>query len=193
MRLPADSHLPEENVDEALSWEAVASLSVSLDLAPGLRPGLTNGVVLDLSFIPQYRHVDGITGHARWCPAGPPGATLVLAGRARDALEGLPARFTDIRPGLGGFECPSDGVLVVPVLAGVAELEAGDRQRGGGAAEAAGFDTEGRRPLGLLQDARQNIGASPADWTRRASPRRNGPGRCPPAPWPSTVPGRSPS
>ena len=157
MRLPTDSHLPEENVDEALSLGSRRLLAVSLDLAPSLRPGLTNGVVLDLSFIPQYRHVDGVTGHARWCPGWAARRDLVLAGRARDALAALPERFTDIRPGGGEFECPTDGALAVPVLAGVAELEVGDRKAAVARLRRAGFDTGGRRPLGLLQDARQNM------------------------------------
>ena len=115
MRLPADSHLPEENVDEALSWEAVAP-RVSLDLAPPLRPVDKRWC----STCPSSRSTATSTGDrprplVPWLgrPARPR-----PRGRARDALAALPARFTDIRPGLGEFECPTDGVLVVPVLAG---------------------------------------------------------------------------
>ena len=157
MRLPAERDPAVEEAQEPLSLGSDRLLAVSLDVAPIPPLPFTDGVVLDLSFLPSFRQVDGVTGYDRWCPGWLQRRDLVLAGRAEEALAGLPKRFVDIRPGRDGFECPADGALAVPVLAGVAELETGDRAAAVERLSNADFDTDGRRPIGLLQDARQNM------------------------------------
>ena len=84
-------------------------LAVSLNVAPVRAYPRSRRGLLDLSFIPLYRDVDGVTGYARWCPEWLRRRDLVLAGRAEEALAGSPERFGDIRPTLKGFDCPGQG------------------------------------------------------------------------------------
>lgn len=178
MQMAADGVLAEEDGQEPLSLGSDRLLAVSLNVAPVVPLAFTDGAVLDLSFIPEYRHVDAVTGYDRWCPGWLHRRDLVLAGRAEEALAGLPEHFRDIRPGLRERECPVEGLLGVPVLAGVAELEAGDRNAAIKRLSGADFDTEGRSPIGLLLDARQNMWrfagqldkarVAAEEWTRQA-------------------------
>lgn len=105
------------------------------EVAP--RIPLTDGggaAVSDLSFLPTYRAVPAVTGYRRWCPAWSYRRDLILAGRAAEASDGLPARFTDIRPERSAEECvPATGV---PLLAAVADVEAGGSSTDARVAEA---------------------------------------------------------
>jgi tetratricopeptide (TPR) repeat protein len=170
--------LEEEDANEPLSLGSERLLAVGLEVAPIGTPSGGRVGVVDLSFIPQFRAVEGLTGYHRWCPEWSRRRDLVLAGRPGDALDGMPDRFTDIRPGGGDDDCPVEASVAVPLLAGVAELEAGDRDAAVERLRSAGFDAEGRRPLVVLHDARQNLwrfagdlgraGAAAAAWTRVA-------------------------
>jgi tetratricopeptide (TPR) repeat protein len=156
MQLAADGVLASEDGQEPLSLGSGRLLAVSLDVAP-VRPRFTQGApLIDLSFIPQYRDVDAVTGYERWCPDWLYRRDLVLAGGAEEALAGFPDSFKDIRPGFRDSDCPGDG-FDTPVLAAVAELETGDRNSAIKHLGQADADTGVVRPIGFLLDARQNM------------------------------------
>ncbi len=176
MRMKSGGALLDEDGQGPLSLGSDRLLPVSLEVAPVAGVSGGGGGVLDLSFIPTFRHVDAVTGYDRWCPGWLYRRDLVLAGQPRQALAGLPDKFRDIR--WPHTQCPVEGFLAVPLLAGLAELEAGNRRAAIERLRAAGFDTAGRRPIVVLLDARQNMWrfagdldrarAAAAEWTREA-------------------------
>jgi hypothetical protein len=165
----------------ALSLGAGRLVLVNLDVAPIFEQGgggQSQVDVSDLSFIPQFRDVPGLTGYDRWCPAWSHRRDLVLAGRPAEALAGFPRRFADVRPEWDGEECDSTSLDedAAVLLAAVAELEGGERQFAVQRLRQARYDTEGERPLPFLLDARQELwrfagdldraGRAAAEWVR---------------------------
>ncbi|HET9736964.1 MAG TPA: hypothetical protein VFP78_02500 [Solirubrobacteraceae bacterium] len=125
---------------------------VRLEVGPP--PGGAGGAGSDLSFLPLYRAQPAVTGYDRWCPDWAQRRDLVLAGRADEALDGLPNTFFDVRP-WESRECPL-GLEGVPLLRALAQLEAGDR--GAALATAKRFRFGGdRAPAAILADAHQDL------------------------------------
>jgi tetratricopeptide (TPR) repeat protein len=105
-------------------------LPVSLNLGQATLP-LTDGVE-DISFIPQFRPVFGLTGSQGWCRGNSYRRDLVLAGRASEAMGDLP-------PALAAAQPPADdaqnagiteyrgGCGDSSLLGAVAHLEGGDQ------------------------------------------------------------------
>jgi tetratricopeptide (TPR) repeat protein len=152
--LDATGSLLDEEELGALSLGSGRVLGVQLVVLPLFRPPLTNGVaVLDISFIPEFRNVPGLTGYHRWCPGWERRRDLILAGRPEAALDALPARFVDIRPESEIDECPEQGA---PLLAAMAELERGNGDTARLRLRSSNVDTNGR-PSAYLHDARQNL------------------------------------
>jgi len=170
------------DASEPLSLGSGRLLAVSLDVAPigrTLEPG--GATVSDLSFIPDYRSVDAVTGHDPWCAEWSRRRDLVLAGRPRQALTGFGESvgyFRVVHSEPEFLECPSTEFPSAQLLAGVAELEAGDREAAVARLVQSGYDTGGRPPLVVLLDARQNLwrfardleraGRVTSEWTRVA-------------------------
>src|SRR5207253_6300977 len=93
---------------------------------------------------------------------------LVLAGRASEALAGYPTTFADARGGL------CEGTSESAVLAGVAELEAGDRASAVARVRGLTFELDPYKGsadprLAFLEDARQNLWRSAGDLSRARS------------------------
>jgi tetratricopeptide (TPR) repeat protein len=135
-------------------------LAVKLDVAPVRTVVGSGGGVLDLSFIPEFRDVEGVTGYSRWCPGWLRRRDLVLAGKPAEALAGLPKTFHDIRPGSSSETCMD--APDVAVLAAVAAQEA----RRGPATKVTLLDARQNmwRFAGDLDRARTVA----AEWMRRA-------------------------
>lgn len=146
---PFSDAIAGEEADGPLSLGSGRVLPVGLDWVPRLPGGAGSGPggtpLSDFSFIPQFRDVNGVTGHDRWCPSWSRRRDLVLAGRARDALRGLPARFTDARPELAGVTCATLDEDSAAGLRRVAEIEALPAGR------------RARRASAAVQDDRQNM------------------------------------
>jgi cellulose synthase operon protein C len=143
-----------EEADGPLSIGADRFKAVSIDLDD--ESGGAGGGENDLSFIPTYREVPGVTGYSRWCPAWSLHRDEILAGESAKALSGLPMpEGKSIRPGSQyQFECGASSDL----LAGIAAYEAGQHSRATHFVEAEHTDsTETRSALARLDDARQNL------------------------------------
>src|SRR5205085_2631980 len=86
------------------------------------------GIVADVSFIPQYRDVRGVTGTNRWCVDWSRRRDLALAGRPAEALAGFPRSFEDLRPNPvpNGRTLPCVSEQDTAVLGAVLAAEAGD-------------------------------------------------------------------
>lgn len=116
--------------DELFFEDGLGPLSIGTErflpvqLVVGPPPGGAGAAATDLSFIPLFREAFGVTGVDRWCREWSHRRDLVLAGRASQALEGLPTSFLDSRPERAGTTCEDDQGL----LRAVATLEAGDRR-----------------------------------------------------------------
>jgi tetratricopeptide (TPR) repeat protein len=83
-------------------------------------------VVTDVSFIPAFRPQPGVTGSDRWCPDWARTRDLILAGRPREALAGLPRRF---EPLPGHPESCTDGAAApLRAIAGNSAAAADARQ-----------------------------------------------------------------
>jgi cellulose synthase operon protein C len=150
-KLDAGEGLWEEDGQDALSLGSGRLLGVQLRVLPVFEPPLTNGVaLLDLSFIPEFREVPGLTGHHRWCPEWERRRDLILAGRPGAALEALPAGFVGIRSDLEFEDCPEQAV---PILAAIAELEQGSVEAALRRLRSSGIG----RPIAYLHGARQNL------------------------------------
>ena len=97
---------------------------VTFDIAPFLRPGTgdigPSASVEDLSFVPSYRQIDGVTGNHIFCPAWAARRDLILAGAPARALKGMPNTFPPI-----GFPSGTDCVSAdaTQTLRAVAEAE----------------------------------------------------------------------
>ncbi len=146
--------------DRLLTEDALGPVSTGSDrmraveLSVGPPPGGAGSGGADLSFIPLYRNQPALTGYDRWCPGWERRRDLVLAGKAEEALNGLPATFRDVRPWVDR-ECPlgSEGV---PLLRAIALLESGDRS--GALAAAKPLKQRGdRAPGAVLEDADQDL------------------------------------
>ncbi len=125
---------------------------VRLEVGPP--PGGAGGAGSDLSFIPLYRDQEAVTGHDRWCPDWAQRRDLVLAGRAEEALDGLPDTFRDVRP-WQDREC-SIAFSGAPLLRALAELETGDREAALATVKAGDLGGE-RAPAAVLADAQQDL------------------------------------
>ncbi len=114
--------LDAEDAQEPLSLGAGRLKPVSLDIDPQ-QPSASCceavGTVEDFSFIARFRPFSGVTDFARWCPDWSRRRDLVLAGRPRAALAGMPDGFASVRPGV---DC---GYLEASQLTAVAQAEAG--------------------------------------------------------------------
>ena len=132
-------------------------------------PGGVGGPGADVSFIPLFRDVDGVTGHDRWCPGWAHRRDLVLAGRAREALDGMPAAFAEVNPDSLASHCA--GSLAIPLLAGLATLEASDRAAAVARLRQRDAKTllDGREPIVALRDAQQNLWRFAGDYERADS------------------------
>jgi len=132
-----------------LSFGAGTLTAVSINLED-LQGGAGGGEV-ELSLIPRYREVPGVTGYERWCSSWAIHRDEILAGKAAIALAGMPSSFSSIRSE-DRYGCPeTDGML-----AAIAMYETGEHEQAitevGKLKE---FDT--REPAVRLQDARQNL------------------------------------
>jgi tetratricopeptide (TPR) repeat protein len=145
--LPGQLYLQEASGPLSIGADRFTPVSIDLDDQQGGAGGGEN----DLSFIPSYREVSGVTGYSRWCPAWSMRRDEILAGRPAQALEGLPSLTTGIKPGELG-ECSGSTDL----LAGIAALEAGQHERAIQFAQDES-DVDKREPLAKLDDARQNL------------------------------------
>ena len=139
--------------DEDLAEDVETPMSIGVDsmwpvaLDVGRAGGGVLPAVTDLSFIPRFREMPGLTGHDRWCPSWSLPRDLLLSGRPGAALDALPARTVDLPTGL---ECDVD-------LAGVeamAALEAGREQRALERLQDAGVDGLLIEPIEPLPTAR---------------------------------------
>ena len=110
-------------------------------------PGGADASVTDLSFMPPYRPLPGITDSLRWCASWSHTRDLVLAGRGREALRGFPREFDDQR---GTGVCADTSPLE-----DVVRLEAGD---------SAGVHSSA--DLSAAEDARQDLWRYAGDLTR---------------------------
>ncbi len=159
-----EARLAAEEAEGPLSTGASTMRAVRIDVGPP--PGGAGGPGADLSFLPLYRAVEGVTGHDRWCPDWARRRDLVLAGRPREALESMPAQFEDVNP--DGFETVCVFEHAVAMLEAVALAEAGDRaaalaRLGRDDAE---FALNGRQPTDALRDAQQNLWRFAGDYER---------------------------
>jgi tetratricopeptide (TPR) repeat protein len=164
--------ITKEDADGPLSLGSASLVPVSF----GLRPvDALPRVPMEVALVPLYREFPGVTGIHRWCREWSMRRDLVLAGRAPDALVGMPARFLDARPAVGTC-APAD------VLTGVARLEAGDLEGARRAVEGSprlrAYREDPDPATALLADARQNLwrfagnlpraAAAAGDWLRSA-------------------------
>jgi len=110
----------------------------------------------DVSFIPLYHDVYGLTGVDRWCRGWSWRRDLILAGQLRRALEGLPKSFRD--PKLL-ITCEDPGPLRQAALAESGRLDEAlaDVRRTTTSFEGTPFAHEPNPALAYLQDARQNL------------------------------------
>ena len=134
----------------------------AIRLNVGPPPGGAGSGGSDLSFIPLYRDWAGVTGHERWCPGWSRRRDLVLAGRAGEALDGMPSKFRDVRPWKDG-ECGFGS----PLLRGLAELELGRRADALASAKAA-KNFGNQAPEVVLADSRQDLWRFAGDYKRAA-------------------------
>jgi cellulose synthase operon protein C len=144
-----------EDATDPISLGVTDLQGVALAVGPG--PGGAGGGVLDISFIPTFRPIDGVTGENRWCREWSRRRDLVLAGRPTEALAGYPSTFDDGR-GLGLCLGTSESSYV----AGIAELEAGDPAAARARVRKLTFELDPYRGspdprLAFLQDARQDL------------------------------------
>ncbi len=122
--------------------DAATPLSIGVDrmrpvqLALGTDAPQVLPAVTDLSFIPQFRTVSGLTGYDRWCPSWSLPRDLLLDGRPRAALAALPRRIDDIT---GGFGCDD---VSLSTLRAIVELAVGRREQALTRLEDAGFDAD---------------------------------------------------
>ena len=93
---PSGSNRSGEDAHEPLSWGTDRLQAVSIAVGPP--PGGAGAGLVDLSFIPTFRDVAGVTGIDRWCREWSLRRDLVLAGRPQEALLGFPARFFERAP-----------------------------------------------------------------------------------------------
>jgi len=164
---------PQQTLDdiagEPLSLGSGRSLSVQLDVAPTIPLPPTDTTVDELSFLPGYREVAGVTEYNRFCPEWSRRRDLLLAGRPRQALAGLGGDeegFRDTRPGLEEELCPSIFPPPVQLLGAVAQMEAGDPD--GAVVRLRGSTYEPVRTSLLIEilDARQNLWRFAGDYER---------------------------
>jgi tetratricopeptide (TPR) repeat protein len=161
-----DKPLGAEDGQDPLSLGATGLRGVSLHVGPG--PGGADALVVDLSFIPTYHEVSGVTGTHRWCPGWSRPRDLLLAGHPAAALAGLRGAFTPIRDDYEG-DCPSPDLL-----AAVADLD-----RGRTAAALRRLDAFRLDPsiypgapdkrLATIEDARQDLFRFAGDLPRAAA------------------------
>lgn len=114
--------------DSAGGEDALEPLSIGVDRMQSVALRLGGGEpasplplvdsVTDLSFVPQYRAISGVTGHERWCPSWSVRRDRLLSGDPRGALAGLPAQVVDVR---SGMPCDID----LAAFGAVATLELG--------------------------------------------------------------------
>ena len=119
------------------------------------------GGVADLSFLPEFRDVPGVTGHDRWCPAWTLARDLILAGDAARGVTLIPEDgFFDVRPISGGYPGVCRGAPAAEdavLLAAIAAVEAGDEVPSDGP------------PLAAVHDARQELWRFAGDLDRAAA------------------------
>jgi tetratricopeptide (TPR) repeat protein len=117
--------LPSENTLQ----DVTPALSLGINQLQPLRSYLmpefgAGGDAQDLSFIPQYRDVPGLTGTRAACASWASRRNAVLAGHAADALSGRSTTSSSARP--DGFGCQPDDVDPTRLQAVAALLTAGD-------------------------------------------------------------------
>jgi tetratricopeptide (TPR) repeat protein len=137
----------EEDATGPISLDATALKSVTLAVGP--EPGGAGGGALDISFIPTFRPIHGVTGQDRWCREWSRRRDLILAGRSAEALRDFPTQFADARTG--------DPCGATDELAGIAELELGDPDAALDRARGAFGRYPEERLLTMLSDARQDL------------------------------------
>lgn len=115
----ADEHVGED-VETPMSIGVDSMRPVAFDLARAATDVLP--AVVDLSFIPRFREMQGLTGHERWCPSWSLPRDLLLSGRPRAALAALPTRTVELAT---GTECDVDLIAVEAMAA----LEDGREER----------------------------------------------------------------
>jgi tetratricopeptide (TPR) repeat protein/Zn-dependent protease len=148
-RGPLGGQLYTEEANGPLSIGADRFNAVSINLDDPIG-GAGGGGVNDLSFIPSYREVQGVTGYSHWCPQWSMRRDKILAGRPAQALEGMPSSLTGIKPGEPETCASTD------LLAGIAAYEAGEHERAIQFVQREST-AEKRAPLVKLDDARQNL------------------------------------
>jgi tetratricopeptide (TPR) repeat protein len=156
--LPALFFSPEQVHGELADQDALEPLSLgagrlrgaTLDIAPRHAVESVSPVASEaLGILPVYRP-DELSLHAPWCADFSARRDLILAGRPRAALPGLPTEFTDAG---GGSACElTDAAL----LAVVARAEAGD-VRGAVAQLRRDSGMGYGRAVRVIADRRQNL------------------------------------
>ena len=159
-----EERLIAEDAEGPLSTGASTMRPVRLDIGP--LPGGAGGPGADLSFLPLYRDVGGVTGYDRWCPDWARRRDLILAGRPREALESLPRRFKDVDPYDLFTICVFEFDL--PMLEAVALVEAGDRAAAVDRLREDDAESQlgGRQPGDALREAQQNLWRFAGDYER---------------------------
>lgn len=134
-----DGPVFDDDIEGPLSIGVDRAHPVSLDLT-GEAGVLGANAVADLSFIPEFRAVSGVTGHDRWCPSWSRPRDLLLSGDPSAARTALPRRTIDIR---GGGPCQEE----LAPLAAMVELEAGNESRALALADRSGLDVAEEEPI----------------------------------------------
>ena len=102
-----------DGVSFALSSGAGQLTPLNVEL---VLPGGAGGSVQDLSFLPQYRDVAGVTGSQPWCASWSWARDELLLGHAAAALAAWPAQFQSAQPA-NGYCLTSDTLELVAELA----------------------------------------------------------------------------
>jgi cellulose synthase operon protein C len=114
-------------VPEAISVDWLDGVSFALSFGAGqltplnvqlVLPGGAGGSVQDLSFIPQYRDVAGVTGSQPSCASWSWARDELLLGHAAAALAAWPAQFQSARPANGYCFTSDELKLIAEVAAG---------------------------------------------------------------------------
>lgn len=120
----AAAFYPDPRNSDAVGSVAEASRPLSMGaetLAPLhdvlVPPGGAGGTVADLSFIPQYRDDQFVTGAMTDCPSLASRRDAILAGHAAQALDDWPDEFLGARPGTQTHSCLFGGNIHLQSIA----------------------------------------------------------------------------
>ncbi len=145
-----DEYLIARDALEPLSLGAGRLTGDAPAIAPRHEVGIASPIAVGtLEFLPLYRP-DELSRFEPWCADWSARRDLILAGRPREAIAGLPAAFT------AANDSDDCGQTDAPMLAAVALAEAGDR-RGAVARLRRDAGMNGAEALKALAERRQNL------------------------------------